>query len=118
MKEDEKRWRRQEVRSRTTLGLDVRTGNTYMYSVRDPLSDKERYMREAPMDLYSPCQKHSTLGRDDSERTDRMATTAGAGKGNSVRVAVSMKVAHISYLLARRASDVKITISLRTEEII
>jgi hypothetical protein len=40
-----------EVQLRMALGLAVGTGNTYTYSVRDPRSDRERYMRAAPIDL-------------------------------------------------------------------
>ena len=111
MKDKVKRWRHREVRLKTTLGLEVRTGNTYTYTVRDPLSDRERYMRAAPMVLYSSCQDQLTLRRDGSERTDRMATRSGAGKDNSVRVAVSIKITHISYSQARRASDMKYTLA-------
>ena len=30
---------------------DCRPDNTYTYSVKDPRSDKERYIRAAPIDL-------------------------------------------------------------------
>jgi len=44
MKEKVKRWRHREVRLKTTLELDILTGNTYTYTVRDPLSDREQYI--------------------------------------------------------------------------
>ena len=37
---------------RKTLGSAVRIGNAYTYSVRDPRSDRERYIRAAPIDLH------------------------------------------------------------------
>jgi hypothetical protein len=43
---------------RTTLGLAGRTGNTYSNSVRDPRSDRERYSRQAPIDLRSSSQNN------------------------------------------------------------
>jgi hypothetical protein len=45
------------------IGSVVGTGNTYTYSVNNPRSDRERYIREAPMDLRSSCQYHLSLGR-------------------------------------------------------
>jgi len=52
-----------EVDLRTSLGLAFGSDNTYTYSVRDPRSDRERYMRVAPMALRSPSQNHFVLGR-------------------------------------------------------
>jgi len=58
-----------------TIGSVVGTGNTYTYSVNNPRSDRERYIREAPIDLRSSCQNHLSLGRGEAERTNRMATS-------------------------------------------
>jgi hypothetical protein len=45
---------------RTSLVSVVGDWYTYTYLVKDPWSDRERYMRAAPMDLYSPSQNHLT----------------------------------------------------------
>ena len=42
------RW---EIALMMTLGWATGTGNTYAYSVKEPRSQRERYMRVAPMDL-------------------------------------------------------------------
>jgi len=60
--------------------------DTYTYSVKDPRSHKERYMRAAPMDLCSSSQNHITLGREDAEMTNRMMTTAGAPRCKHILV--------------------------------
>jgi hypothetical protein len=61
---------------RTELGSVVGTINTvtYTYSVREPRSDRERYMRAAPMDLYPPNQNRFTQGMREAERTNIMET--------------------------------------------
>jgi hypothetical protein len=41
----------------------LRSDNTYTYWVKDPRSDRERYMRVAPMALRSPSQNHFALRR-------------------------------------------------------
>ena len=41
---------------RMILGLAGETGYTYSNSVSDPRSDRERYSRQAPIDLYSSSQ--------------------------------------------------------------
>ena len=73
---------------RMNLVLAGRTGNAYSNSVRDPRSDRERYSRQAPIDLHSLSQNNQTLSKRDAERTNRMATTVGAGKKVSVRVGI------------------------------
>jgi hypothetical protein len=70
---------------RTTLESAVGTGNAYTYSVKDPRSDRERYIREAPMDLRSSSQNHLTPGRGEAERTNRMVTTVRGRTKVSVR---------------------------------
>jgi hypothetical protein len=62
---------------RITLGSVIGTSPTYTYSVVRPQSDRERYMRAAPMDLRSPSQHNWDPGRREAERTNRMATTVG-----------------------------------------
>jgi hypothetical protein len=62
-----------EVGLTTALGRAVRPENTYTYSVRDPRSDRERYMRAAPMDLRPPSQNRLALGKDGAEITNKMA---------------------------------------------
>jgi hypothetical protein len=46
------------VRTDLRLLVGVVTSNTYTYSVKDPRSDRERYMRAAQMDLRSLHQNH------------------------------------------------------------
>ena len=58
----------------TTLGSAVGIGNAYTYSVKDPRSDRERYIRAAPMDLRSSNQNHLPPGKGEALRTNRMAT--------------------------------------------
>jgi hypothetical protein len=58
-----------------TGGWRVVTGDTYTYSVKDPLLDRERYIRAALMDLHSPSQHHVILAKGKTEITNRMATT-------------------------------------------
>ena len=70
---------------RTTLRSVIGTSDTHTYSVIDARSDRERYMRAAPMDLRTPSQNYSTPRGVEAERTNRMATTEQKRKKDSIR---------------------------------
>jgi len=57
------------------------TSYTYTHSVKDPRSDKERYMRAAPMDLLfvksEPVDSRERRGRDDEQDSDYSRYTQG-----------------------------------------
>lgn len=59
----------------------------------DPYSDRERYMRVAPMVLRGSCQATDCV--QEGLRTNRMVT-----KKASVRANFSMRLNFITYLLA------------------
>jgi hypothetical protein len=63
--------------SETDREVGLQTGNTYIYSVKYPRSDSERYMRAAPMDLRSLSQSYMTLVKFEAERTNRIVTRVG-----------------------------------------
>ncbi len=86
---------------KTILRSAVRSGNTYTYSVRDPWSDRERYMREAPMDLSSSDQNRLKPWRLEAEMTNRTVATAGTGSEISVREGFPISIISISYLMVQ-----------------
>jgi hypothetical protein len=86
---------------KTILRSAVGSGNTYTYSVRDPWSDRERYMREAPMDLSSSDQNRLKPRRLQAERTNRTVATAGTGREISVREGFPISIISISYLMVQ-----------------
>ena len=59
----------------------MRTSYTYTHSVKDPRSDKERYMRAAPMDLLfvksEPVDSGKGRGREDEQDSDYSRDTQG-----------------------------------------
>jgi hypothetical protein len=73
---------------KTTPELDVGTGNTYTYSVRDLRSQRERYIRAAPIDLRSSGQDHQTLTKSKTMMTHRIATMMRVREIVSVRAGV------------------------------
>jgi len=86
---------------KTILRSAVGSDNTYTYSVRDPWSDRERYMREAPMDLSSSDQNRLKPRRLEAERTNRTAATAGTGREISVRERFPISIISMSYLMVQ-----------------
>jgi len=95
---------------RITLGSAIGTSPTYTYSVVRPWSDRERYMRAAPMDLRAPSQHNLDPGRKEAERTNRMATTVGA-RQVSVRSGFN-RVNFSSHWLSERVSNAKMISAL------
>jgi hypothetical protein len=76
------------VRTNLRLVVGVGNSNTYTHSVKDPRSDRERYMRAAPMDLHSPDQNHFALKRE--RKRGRTEWRLGArSKTTLVRAGVS-----------------------------
>ena len=76
------------MRTNLRLVVGVGTSNAYTYSVKDPRSDRERYMRAAPMDLRSPHQNHFALGKE--KKRGRTEWRLGAhSKTTLVRAGVS-----------------------------
>ena len=92
---------------RTPLWLAMRTNDTYTYSMMHPRSERERCMREAPMDLCSVYKVRTRLaGGERQKETNKMKTAVGARKV-SVRAGF-LTLTLSSYLLPQRTSDVKI----------
>ena len=56
-----------------------------MRTVKDPRSDRARFMRAAPMNLCSSSKNHLTPGSGVAERTNRMTPAVEARKKISVR---------------------------------
>jgi len=81
----------------TTLGSAVGIGNAYTYSMKDPRSDRERYIRVAPMELRSSSQNYLTPGRGEAERTNRMVTTVRGRTRVSVRSGFDKFVLALTY---------------------
>ena len=95
---------------RTTLESAVGTGNAYTYSVKDPRSDRERYILAAPMDLRLESQIHLTrLLNGGVERTNRIATVVAGNLYSNVWSKRDFdKYNFIPYVPSRRASEVTI----------
>jgi hypothetical protein len=56
----------------------VGTGNTYTYSVKDPRSDRERYMRVALTDLFTksePLDSGEVRSKEDEQDGDYSRST-------------------------------------------
>lgn len=74
--------RRSGIENISRVGrLDYRS-NTYTYSVNDPRSDSERYMRAAQMELHPSSQNDLIWGwqRRRTLKTHRMATAVRPGE--------------------------------------
>ena len=98
---------------RTKLGSVVGTGNTYTYSVKDPRSDRERYIRAAPIDLHSPSQNHFILW-EERQRGQTEWRLRAHSKTTTVRA--MLRQIFISFLLAQETSGEKVKINPRAKE--
>jgi len=96
---------------RTTLRSVIGIRDTHTYSVIDARSDRERYMRAAPMDLRTPSQNYSTPRRVEAERTNRMATTEKKVR-KTLSEQISTDLIISSYFLLEGASDVTMKVIL------
>ena len=94
---------------RTTLRSVIGTSDTHTYSVIDARSDRERYMRAAPMDLRTPSQNYSTPRGVEAERRQR-GRTEWRLQNKNVRKTLSEQISTDliinSYFLLEGASDV------------